>query len=79
VIDGRGGIEAEYARLAAEYPEGSDVPLPEFWGGWLVHPTSVEFWQGRESRLHDRLRFVARHEGGALDDATAWDVERLSP
>ena len=79
VIDGRGGIEAEYARLAAEYPEGSDVPLPEFWGGWLVHPTSVEFWQGRESRLHDRLRFVARHEGGALDDATAWDVELLSP
>lgn len=79
VIDGRESLEAEYARLAAEYPEGSEVPLPEFWGGWLVHPLSVEFWQGRESRLHDRLRFVARHEGAALDDDSGWDVERLSP
>lgn len=80
VIDGRAGIEQRYADLQAEYPAGSDVPLPDFWGGWLVRPESVEFWQGRESRLHDRLRFRALDEGSAdLGDATAWQVERLSP
>lgn len=79
VIDGRAAIEEEYARLQREYPEGSEVPLPDFWGGWLVRPVSVEFWQGRESRLHDRLRFVTSGAGAAMDDASAWVVERLSP
>lgn len=79
VIDGRGPIENEYERLVAEYPEGSEVPIPEFWGGWLVQPISVEFWQGRESRLHDRLRFVATRDDAAMDDASAWSIERLSP
>jgi len=79
VIDGRSAIEEEYARLQREYPEGSEVPLPDFWGGWLIRPISVEFWQGRESRLHDRLRFVASTRGAAMDDASAWVVERLSP
>lgn len=78
VLDGRAGIEGEYARLQERYPEGSDVPLPEFWGGWLVRPESVEFWQGRESRLHDRLRYRGA-VGAALDDPSAWTVERLSP
>lgn len=78
VIDGRDGIEAEYERLQREYPEGADVPIPEFWGGWLVRPTSVEFWQGRESRLHDRLRYVG--DGSPrLDDSSGWSIERLSP
>jgi pyridoxamine 5'-phosphate oxidase len=80
VIEGRELLEAEYRRLQAEYPEGSEVPIPEFWGGWLVRPESVEFWQGRESRLHDRLRFVSvSGAGAALDDPDAWTVERLSP
>jgi pyridoxamine 5'-phosphate oxidase len=80
VIDGREGIEQRYADLQREYPEGADVPLPDFWGGWLVRPQSVEFWQGRESRLHDRLRFRAVDDGPAdLGDASAWQVERLSP
>jgi pyridoxamine 5'-phosphate oxidase len=80
VIDGRAEIEQRYADLREQYPEGADVPLPDFWGGWLVRPESVEFWQGRESRLHDRLRFRAVAEGpGDLGDPAAWQVERLSP
>lgn len=80
VIEGRTSLEAEYARLQEEYPEGSDVPIPEFWGGWLIRPASVEFWQGRESRLHDRLRFVSSSGGAAsLADPEAWVVERVSP
>ena len=80
VIDGRAEVEQRYADLQEQYPEGADVPLPDFWGGWLVRPESVEFWQGRESRLHDRLRFRAVDGGsGDMGDATAWQVERLSP
>ena len=79
VIDGRDGLDATWSRLAGEYPPGSSVPVPEFWGGWLVRPRTVEFWQGRTSRLHDRLRFVALAGAAPLDDAAAWRVERLSP
>lgn len=81
VIDGRAPIEDRYLELQEQYPEGTDVPVPDFWGGWLIRPVSVEFWQGRPSRLHDRLRFraVTGSAGASLDDAGAWVVERLSP
>jgi pyridoxamine 5'-phosphate oxidase len=78
-IDGREELDVRWAQLAQEYPPGSTVPVPDFWGGWLVRPHAVEFWQGRTSRLHDRLRFVATTERAALDEASAWTVERLSP
>ena len=78
VIDGRASLEAEYERLQATYPEGSEIPVPDFWGGWLIRPVSVEFWQGRPSRLHDRLRFRAE-SSVALDDKHGWTLERLSP
>jgi len=48
-----------------------DVPLPPHWGGWRLAPVTVEFWQGRRSRLHDRLRYRKTKDG--------WAVERLSP
>jgi pyridoxamine 5'-phosphate oxidase len=79
VIDGRTELDAKWAQLAEEYPPGSTVPVPEFWGGWLVRPRTIEFWQGRTSRLHDRLRFVATAEQSSLDEEAAWKVERLSP
>ena len=78
MLDGREALDRTYADLQEQYPADSEVPLPEFWGGWLIRPESVEFWQGRESRLHDRLRFRG-DVGAALDDPEAWTVERLSP
>jgi pyridoxine/pyridoxamine 5'-phosphate oxidase len=51
------------------------VPRPPHWGGYLLRPLSVEFWQGRPSRLHDRLRYVRE----AADYASPWRLERLAP
>ena len=69
-IDSRAVLESRYAEVEQRFA-GGDVPRPEFWGGIRVVPKRVEFWQGRASRLHDRLRY-ARTE-------TGWTVERLSP
>jgi pyridoxamine 5'-phosphate oxidase len=72
VIPGRAVLEDARARLEERYPEGTPVPRPAHWGGLLVVPQTVEFWQGRPDRLHDRLRYRP-------DDAGAWVVERLAP
>jgi len=71
VIDDRGVLERSLAELMERYPQDGPVPRPEYWGGFRVVPETVEFWQGRRDRLHDRLRF-RRTEAG-------WIVERLSP
>nr|WP_259371126.1 pyridoxamine 5'-phosphate oxidase [Streptomyces sp. SCUT-3] len=77
-VASRAELERRYAELADRYPEegleenGGGVPVPPFWGGFRVRPRTVEFWQGRPDRLHDRLRYVR----GADDD---WTVERLCP
>ncbi|MDX6267208.1 MAG: pyridoxamine 5-phosphate oxidase [Frankiales bacterium] len=65
----RAELEARMAAAAERFP--SAVPLPEFWGGLRVAPVTVEFWQGRQSRLHDRLRYRL--------NGREWVVERLSP
>jgi pyridoxamine 5'-phosphate oxidase len=70
VISGRDELERREREVAARYQDG-EVPLQPHWGGYRVAPESVEFWQGRPSRLHDRLRYV--RDGGA------WRVERLAP
>jgi pyridoxamine 5'-phosphate oxidase len=76
VVVDRAVLDERYAELIERFP--TEVPLPDFWGGWIIVPESVEFWQGRESRLHDRLRYRRVRDGG-LDDPGAWQIERLSP
>jgi pyridoxamine 5'-phosphate oxidase len=71
VIPNRDVLEQRYIELERQYESG-DVPLPDHWGGYRVVPETIEFWQGRKSRLHDRLRY--RREG-----SDAWLVERLAP
>ncbi len=71
VITSRRELEERYARLEQRWPEGVPVPLPEFWGGYLLEPQSIEFWHGRVNRLHDRLRYSKEADG--------WSVQRLAP
>lgn len=70
VIQGRQQLEAQLPELERRYP-GDDVPLPPYWGGFRLSPEAIEFWQGRTSRLHDRLRYQREGE--------RWRIERLSP
>jgi len=71
VISSRQELDGRFAELARRWPDGTEVPMPDFWGGYRVVPEVLEFWQGRANRLHDRLRY--RRHGGA------WVVERLAP
>ena len=71
VIENRQVLEERLAALEAEYAD-SEPPRPPFWGGYRLVPTEMEFWQGGPNRLHDRLRYVRKVEGG-------WRLERLAP
>ena len=70
-IDSRGLLEQRVAELAALY-EGAELPLPAAWGGFRLIPEIFEFWQQRDDRLHDRLRYTRQTEG-------RWQLERLAP
>ena len=70
IISARSVLENKFAEMKERFAKG-EVPLPSFWGGYRVVPNSIEFWQGRESRLHDRFCYDR--------DGDAWSINRLAP
>jgi pyridoxamine 5'-phosphate oxidase len=78
VIAGREVLDRRFDERSSQFGDGA-IPPPDFWGGWLIRAQTVEFWQGRTSRLHDRLRYRALADGVFLDDRRSWVTERLSP
>jgi len=71
VIPSRAQLESGLRQVKERFPT-DEVPLPPYWGGYRLRPQEVEFWQGREDRLHDRIRYLRKKGGG-------WQLERLSP
>lgn len=71
VVSSREWLDEQYAQKTGEFA-GKEIPRPPYWGGYLVQPVVVEFWQGRPSRLHDRIQYTMQENG-------AWKIERLSP
>ena len=69
-INSRQALETQFEQVKAKFSKG-EIPLPDFWGGFRVIPEEIEFWQGGESRLHDRFSFQR--------DGDDWDIARLSP
>ena len=73
LLTNREELELRFDGAADKWPEGAEVPCPPHWGGFIVKPTSIEFWQGRYSRLHDRVRYEQRDSNGN------WEVNRYYP
>jgi len=71
VIESRRELDERYAEMERRWPPDTSVPLPGFWGGYLLSPQVIEFWHGRANRMHDRLRYRR--------SAETWVVERLAP
>ena len=70
-IASRPALEAKFAALEAQFPDGAEIPKPDFWGGFRLTPQEWEFWQGRANRMHDRFVYKRAGEG--------WAVQRLMP
>ncbi|EJT98838.1 pyridoxamine 5'-phosphate oxidase [Dacryopinax primogenitus] len=69
-----GELAARVKHLERKFPDGQQVQRPEGWGGWRVVPFEVEFWEGKPSRLHNRVRYLANDK-----EAGAWEIDRLAP
>lgn len=79
-LGSRAELEAAVERVERRFAGQDPLPLPDFWGGYLVRPFEVELWVGQRSRLHDRLVWTSRDGGPApLDDVARWRVGRLQP
>ncbi len=76
-LSSREELENNYLQFSQKYPAGSAIPRPPEWGGYLVKPRSIEFWQGRYSRLHDRIRYLAIEKSDSED--IKWKQERIYP
>ncbi len=72
VVQNRAVLERNVEALEKKYEGEDGLPLPEFWGGFRIVPTFIEFWQGRSSRLHDRIAYQKQGDG-------SWKIERLAP
>ncbi|MFF4876895.1 pyridoxamine 5'-phosphate oxidase [Micromonospora sp. NPDC000668] len=87
VVPDRAALEERYRAAAERFADEGVIPTPPHWGGLRVRPESVEFWQGRAGRLHDRLRFRRTDDGppgdgppdGPGTEGESWTVERLAP
>jgi len=71
MLDSRRTLEDRFQEFSRRYP-GEDIPRPQFWGGYRVKPSAIEFWQGQPGRLHDRLLYVSDKKGN-------WRIDRLAP
>jgi pyridoxamine 5'-phosphate oxidase len=71
IISSRSELENNYKKLIQKYPTPESIPFPDFWGGYKVIPSEIEFWQGRSSRLHDRFLYTKQ--------LSSWTLNRLSP
>jgi pyridoxamine 5'-phosphate oxidase len=72
----RATLDARVQQFTENFANVDDVPRPAYWGGWRLTPIAIEFWQGRPSRLHDRLRYVRR---SGADSDPGWVIQRLAP
>jgi len=71
IISSRSLLEAKFEEIKSKFSKG-EIPFPEFWGGYIVKPKSMEFWQGGKDRLHDRFEYSLNPNG-------SWDIARLAP
>ena len=71
VVSGRAALDNALAKIERQFADAEKVPVPPHWGGWRIRPESVEMWQGRPDRMHDRLRYTLNRDG--------WTVQRIAP
>jgi pyridoxamine 5'-phosphate oxidase len=75
-IENRAALDLQFDQALARF-EGTDVPRPDYWGGYRIVPTRIEFWKGRSNRMHDRIAFERAMDGA--ETPGEWNIRRLQP